>query len=114
MYFKLLPVVAVLLTALAFASADFCTKGRVEIQGNWLCQPVDAITYSNVGTPGTYQDIIDMSSDGTCSSISKSFSGPIAPLDEEVNPTPIFATSIHQKLTDLLTDLLPLPWSSPS
>ena len=94
MYSKLFAVVAVL-RALAFVNADFCAKGHVEIQGNWFCQPVDAITYSNVGTPGTYQDIIDMSSDGTCSSIPKSFTGPIAPLDEEVNLTPIFATSIH-------------------
>jgi hypothetical protein len=64
------------------ATADPCA----EIDGNWYCQPVKAIQYSNVGTPGAYNDIIAMdSSNGSCASVPKSFSGPLSPLDEEVS-----------------------------
>ncbi len=93
---KFLAVAAVLSAAIVVVGADFCAKGRVEIQGNWFCQPVDAITYSNVGTAGTYNDVTDMASDGTCSSTPESFSGPIAPLDEEVSLPPIFTNSVHR------------------
>ena len=96
MYSRILAAVAFGMAALAVVVADFCAKGRVEIEGNWFCQPVNAITYTNVGTPGTYDDIVDMASDGTCSWAPKSFSGPLAPLDEEVLLNPSRVTSIYQ------------------
>ena len=66
--------------------ADMCAKGSKEISGNWFCQPVQAIQYSNVGSPGSYQQITNMNSQtGSCQSQTKSYSGPLAPLDEEVS-----------------------------
>lgn len=96
MYSRILAVVAIGVAALAVVAADFCASGRVEIEGNWFCQPVNAITYTNVGTPGTYHDVVDMASDGTCSWTPKSFSGPLAPLDEEVILNPNRPTSAFQ------------------
>jgi hypothetical protein len=56
-----------------------------EIGGNWYCSPVDAISYTNFGNPGKYREVTGMYDDGTCSSMSKSFSGPMSPLNEEVS-----------------------------
>jgi hypothetical protein len=56
-----------------------------EIAGNYYCDQVNAITYNNVGFAGTYNQITSM--DNTtcaCSSSPVSFSGPLAPLNEEV------------------------------
>ena len=65
------------------ARADPC----VVINGNWYCQSVQAIQYSNVGTSGAYNNIIAMdTSDGNCTTVPKPFSGPLSPLDEEVSP----------------------------
>ena len=70
---------------LSLVNADLCSQGSIEIDGNWYCQSVQAIQYSNVGTPGTYNQVTDMPPDGNCASTPFSFSGPLAPLDEEVN-----------------------------
>ncbi|KAF4636863.1 hypothetical protein G7Y89_g1231 [Cudoniella acicularis] len=75
----------VILLSLTAVSADQCAAGSKEVAGNWYCQPVEAIKYSNVGSPGTYNQITNMGTDGSCSSTPKSFSGPLAPLDEEVS-----------------------------
>lgn len=72
---------------LSGVQADMCAMGAKEVEGNWFCQPVKAIQYSNVGRPGIYQQIVEMSADGTCKSQPKHFSGPIAPLDGEVSLT---------------------------
>jgi hypothetical protein len=68
-------------------NADFAIPSAVggkEIEGNWYCQAVKAIQYSNVGSSGTYKQITSMHSDGSCSSTMKQFSGPLSPLNEEV------------------------------
>lgn len=65
--------------------ADLCSQGSEQIEGNVYCQPVEAIRYSNVGAAGSYNEITKMGSDGSCSSTPKHFSGPLAPLDEEVS-----------------------------
>jgi hypothetical protein len=70
---------------LVSVGADLCGMGSKEIDGNWFCQAVQAIQYSNVGIPGTYNQITEMASSGVCSSQPKHFSGPISPLDEEVS-----------------------------
>lgn len=75
----------ILATAYILSSAVSIASGCSEVSGNWYCNPVDAILYSNVGAPGTYNQVTDMSSDGICSSTPKSFSGPLSPLDEEVS-----------------------------
>lgn len=68
------------------ALAVMCALGSEEIDGNWFCQPVNAIQYSDVGSCGHYNRITAMNSDGTCHSIPQAFSGPISPLDGEVGP----------------------------
>jgi len=54
------------------------------IAGNWYCQAVDAIKYSNVRTQGSYRQVVEMSANGGCKSKLKSVSGPLCPLNEEV------------------------------
>ncbi|ESZ98134.1 hypothetical protein SBOR_1513 [Sclerotinia borealis F-4128] len=75
-----------LLAAVYVLSSTICSvSGCSEVLGNWFCNAVEAIEYSNVGASGTYNQITNMASDGTCSSTPKSFSGPISPLDEEIS-----------------------------
>ncbi|QSZ37493.1 hypothetical protein DSL72_008591 [Monilinia vaccinii-corymbosi] len=74
-----------LLAAAYLLSSVSSVNGCAEVSGNWYCNPVDAIIYSNVGAPGTYNQITNMASNGVCSSTPKSFSGPISPLDEEIS-----------------------------
>ncbi|KAI9648242.1 target of Sbf [Ciborinia camelliae] len=74
-----------LATAYILSSAVSSVSGCSEVSGNWYCNPVDAVMYSNVGAPGTYNQVTNMASNGVCSSTPKSFSGPLSPLDEEVS-----------------------------
>lgn len=65
-------------------SAQACASGTANnILGNWYCQAVDSISYTNFGSSGTYNQITDMT-DGNCQSEPKEFSGPLAPLNDEV------------------------------
>lgn len=74
-----------LATAFILSSAVSSINGCSEVFGNFYCNPVEAIQYTNVGAPGTYNQITNMASNGVCSFTPKSFSGPISPLDEEVS-----------------------------
>ena len=75
---------AVLAAIVTGASAQACASGSAqEINGNWYCQAVSAITYSNFDTPGTYNKVTTMA-DGVCESTPQSYAGPMAPMDEEV------------------------------
>jgi hypothetical protein len=75
---------AVLAASVARAVAQACASGPAqEINGNWYCQAVGAITYSNFDTPGTYNKVTTMA-DGICESTPQNYSGPMAPMDEEV------------------------------
>ena len=66
------------------AAAQACATGAAqEINGNWYCQPVNAITYSNFDAPGKYNKVTTMAN-GVCESTSQSYSGTMAPMDEEV------------------------------
>lgn len=68
------------------ARADDCAAGSTDIAGNWYCQAVDTIQYTGFGGSGTYNQITNMNSaNGQCSSKSVSYSGSMAPLDEEVS-----------------------------
>ena len=84
MQIKLGFVAGGILAAFAVVNADQCALGSVQIDGNWFCQPVQAIRYSNVGTAGSYKQIVKMGSDGKCESVPRRFSGPLSPLNEEV------------------------------
>lgn len=65
--------------------SDLCSAGSKNINGNWYCQEVDAVRYTNVGKSGTYNRVISMNSDGQCLTEPYSFSGPLSPLNEEVS-----------------------------
>jgi hypothetical protein len=84
MYFTMVTA-AMILALCAGTVADNCNSETIfELEGNYYCTAVEAIRYENVGTPGTYSQIVEMSPNGKCSSAPKAFSGPLSPLDEEV------------------------------
>ena len=84
--------VALALTA-QLASADRCAAGAKEIGGNWYCQQVKAITYSGIGAPGTYNEVISMGDNGKCASKPHAYKGPLAPIDDEVCELPFEANA---------------------
>jgi len=67
------------------ARGDLCAAGSNQIGGNWYCQAVDAVRYTNVGTSGSYDRVVDMKPDGTCVTEPHAFTGPLSPLNEEVS-----------------------------
>ncbi|KFY27221.1 hypothetical protein V493_03637, partial [Pseudogymnoascus sp. VKM F-4281 (FW-2241)] len=75
----------ILAFAASSAVADQCGAGSTLDGGNYFCQLVEAIQYSNVGHTGTYNKVTSMGSDGKCASAPTSYSGSLAPLDEEVS-----------------------------
>jgi hypothetical protein len=83
MRYALTAGVALAVTA-QIASADQCVVGAKEIGGNWYCQAVKAITYSGIGAPGTYNEVVSMESNGKCASKPHPYKGPLAPIDDEV------------------------------
>ncbi|EPQ63263.1 Bgt-4399 [Blumeria graminis f. sp. tritici] len=76
---------AAMLKIVVAIGIDLCALNKTEENGNLFCQPVQAIRYSNVGTNGSYQEIIDMSSDGICTKRLKFYNGSLAPLNEELS-----------------------------
>jgi hypothetical protein len=84
MYFSMI-MVAIIIALRAGTFADNCNSETLfDLEGNAYCTAVEAIRYENVGTPGTYDQIVEMSPDGKCTFVPKAFSGPLAPLDDEV------------------------------
>ncbi|PGH10080.1 hypothetical protein GX51_00347 [Blastomyces parvus] len=80
-----LAIGAVLAASVSAVSASTCPPGDAqEIGGNWYCTPVEAITYTNFDTSGTYNEVVSMD-DGVCSSKPKEYGGPLAPFHEEVS-----------------------------
>ncbi|OBT56948.1 hypothetical protein VE04_03192 [Pseudogymnoascus sp. 24MN13] len=75
----------ILAFAASSAVADQCASGSTLDGGNYFCQLVDAIQYSNVGHAGAYNKVTSMGSDGKCATTPVSYSGSLAPLDEEVS-----------------------------
>lgn len=65
------------------ASAESCVHNP--INSIPYCQSTDSITYDNIGFSGSYQDVVKMDSTAcTCDLAPKSFSGSLAPLNDEV------------------------------
>ena len=59
-------------------------SGSYEQGGNWYCpNAVQAITYTNAGGSGTYDAVSNMAN-GACDKTPYQYSGPIAPLNQEV------------------------------
>ncbi|KAI9841081.1 MAG: target of Sbf [Thelocarpon superellum] len=76
---------AVLAATISGSLADNCAAGGgADSLDNFYCQPVQGITYSNVGSSNSYNEVTSMNG-GSCGSSPKAYSGPIAPLDEEVS-----------------------------
>ena len=85
---KLLLALVPALPLLVAADGSNCR----ELEGNWYCNNVSAITYNNFGTSGTYDQVTDMNG---CKTKTVAYSGPLAPLDEEV--TVVFRGPIRLK-----------------
>lgn len=68
------------------ATAQACVAGTAqEINGNWYCSEVTAVTYTNFPGSGSYEKITNMDVDtGNCSSVRYNYSGSLSPLNEEV------------------------------
>lgn len=81
-------VTASLLITLSTTKTDAqaCANGSAEeIQGNWYCSAVKAITYGNFPGTGSYNKVTHMNaSNGECSQERYNYSGSLAPLNEEV------------------------------
>lgn len=85
MHFTMRIASLILAFAASSAVADQCASGSTLDGGNYFCQLVDAIQYSNVGHAGAYNKVTSMGSDGKCATTPVSYSGSLAPLDEEVS-----------------------------
>ncbi|EXJ86941.1 hypothetical protein A1O3_03895 [Capronia epimyces CBS 606.96] len=73
------------LLALAASTVVAADSNCYEEKGNWYCSQVDAISYSNFGTAGQYQNVIEMGSAGQCNFAAQAYQGGMAPMDEEVS-----------------------------
>ncbi|KAG8623457.1 hypothetical protein KVT40_008433 [Elsinoe batatas] len=69
-------------TLFATASAQACTQSS----GNWYCNQVDAVSYLNFGTSGTYDRVTYMNEvTGECKKDKTAYRGAIGPFDEELS-----------------------------
>ena len=65
---NMLAALLTLSTLAPLVSSQGCIDGAAtEINGNWYCQSVKAISYTNMGTPNAYNRITSME-DAQCSS----------------------------------------------
>lgn len=63
-------------------SAQACTQSG----GNWYCNQVNAVSYLNFGTSGTYKKVSYMNDDtGECKFDQAGYGGAIGPFDEELS-----------------------------
>lgn len=83
------------------AAAQACAAGTAkEINGNWYCSPVKAITYSNFPGTGSYKKVTQMNaSSGECTQQRYTYSGSLSPLNEEVWWTPFALNLKHATRT---------------
>ncbi len=103
---------AVLATTITIAATQACAAGSAqEINGNWYCQAVDTITYTNFGSSGTYNKVTTMES-GVCGSTPFSYGGTTSPMNEEVwlHAPDLFSSDS----TNIIAGILALPWSAPT
>lgn len=72
-------------------SQALCGQKAYQEGGNWYCQAVGHITYTNVGASGEYDDVVHMDQNiGNCLKAKRPFSGPLAPFNEQVmTPWPL-------------------------
>lgn len=90
------PLILILSTLRGMTAADLCHISSKEISGDWFCQNVDRITYVGVGRAGAYNRVVGMDgTTGECKKESKSISGPMAPLHEDVRECQHSLTSLN-------------------
>ncbi|KGQ12061.1 Protein TOS1 [Beauveria bassiana D1-5] len=76
-------VAAVAAASMAGASlTQQCSGSAVNEGGNFFCGAVQHILYQGIGGSGSYEAVKSMSATGECQKETKTFSGPLAPLDE--------------------------------
>ncbi|KAL2041325.1 hypothetical protein N7G274_005707 [Stereocaulon virgatum] len=80
-------VVVAFYLRLRIVNAQACAAGPAqEINGNWYCSEVDAISYANFPGTGYYNKVTDMDeSTGECTTERYNYSGSLSPLDEELS-----------------------------
>ncbi|MCJ1266394.1 target of Sbf [Lobaria immixta] len=78
---------AFILAIAGSAAAQACAAGTAkEINGNWYCSAVKAITYSNFPGTGSYKKVTQMNaSSGQCTQQRYTYSGSLSPLNEELS-----------------------------
>ncbi|KAK9243671.1 putative TOS1-like glycosyl hydrolase-domain-containing protein [Lipomyces tetrasporus] len=77
---RILPLTLPVALGASLAAASSCT----EINGNYYCNSVKAVAYENIGFSGSYEDVTSMD-DCSCSTSSTSFSGSLAPMNEDIS-----------------------------
>ncbi|KAK5658765.1 hypothetical protein OQA88_1576 [Cercophora sp. LCS_1] len=81
-----LAVGAAVLSRSTSTSQQLCAGKSFQENGNWYCQPVNRITYNNVGSSGEYQEVVSMNQEtGECEFRPRKFSGPLAPFNEPMS-----------------------------
>jgi hypothetical protein len=75
----------VLVLASAAAVAADCSVTTTLEDGNYYCEAVSQISYTNLVGSGTYESVSYMDSTGTCDFTNTTYSGSIAPFDEELS-----------------------------
>ncbi|KAM4058470.1 putative TOS1-like glycosyl hydrolase [Hirsutella rhossiliensis] len=75
---------SLLLSSAGWASAltQQCSGKAVNEGGNYFCGKVGHILYEGLRGNGKYDAVAAMDSKGTCAYVNKTYSGPLAPLDE--------------------------------
>ncbi|KAM5467170.1 target of Sbf [Microsporum ferrugineum] len=89
---------AALAASISAVSAECVNDG-----GNWYCDQVDSIKYTNFDFDGTYDMVTSMDAGSlTCGTTPKSFGGPFGPLAEELSmhfrgPMNLYGVAVYNK-----------------
>ncbi|KAH7155471.1 putative TOS1-like glycosyl hydrolase-domain-containing protein [Dactylonectria estremocensis] len=82
---KYTSVIVLASTGLASALTQQCTGTAADEGGNWFCGAVEQILYEGFSGSGTYKAVTNMGSSGECTTEDVPYSGPLAPLDEDLS-----------------------------
>ena len=75
--------------ASALVAAAFSGVVRSECpmeMGNYYCNQIETISYSNFGTDCQYRKVVEMGAGRQCSFANQSYGGGMAPFDGETSP----------------------------
>ncbi|PHH74422.1 hypothetical protein CDD80_3095 [Ophiocordyceps camponoti-rufipedis] len=83
---SLLAAAAAAATAQEYPLANGCSGGEATQQGgNYYCREVQHIQYRGFAGRGSYDEVVDMPANGSCSFRAREFQGSLAPLDEDLS-----------------------------